>query len=360
MLRRPMLSDGPSWRETNRMYADRLRAAFDCDGVDWDAAHSHVSWIDTWRKALSDNKAGVSYFIVRIDGGRQRIVGHMSVAGVHARTGCAELSSWAVGIPSQLTQWAQACVVLDAFERHSRPHVIAPIAVSNHAPAKLARSLGMWTIQQQRQLRHYGGVLADHDIWILVNDADARAKLASIVAEIPEDTATAVPRREPLRSLQQAVVIPRYLVRIARSTVRAARTKAPDVGTPIPVGSASGEEVLLVPTRGTGGRYEVLIDGARVGHIEVAVDVGTSTAELLPQLAPTLPRETGSAVVVGLAIRLAEHHGATRRTVVTTGTNDTDIAGALAEAGFVHEGSAPPSPGDDLEERQMWTAFRDL
>ena len=66
---------------------ERLSPAFHRDDMDWESAHSPVIWVDTWRSALADARAGgVSYLLVRIDDGVERVVGYFSMTGRDART----------------------------------------------------------------------------------------------------------------------------------------------------------------------------------------------------------------------------------------------------------------------------------
>lgn len=354
LLRPPRLADGRSWRETALAFTERLSPAFNRDDMDWESAHSPLIWVDTWRSALTDARAGgVSYLLVRIDDGTERVVGHFSMTGTDPRTGGAEISSWAVDVPSAVSGWAQLVTVLSAFEGNPAiPHALAPVAVANIRANRFCESMGWTQLQTRRALRKYDGQISDHHMWVLANTAEYRDWVRQRLTEIPvtrTHLAPAVSRRPDAGYLAAWV---RFAAIRARQRIRATLRPAPTESS-LENSTAHGEVVHVAPA----GRrqFRVAVAERTAGLIDVYVDVGTSTTELVPRFEPWVSRDAGACALSALASHVAALPGGSRRTVIAVGGGDSTLADQLARRGFIDEGEAPPTLGDDGAARRMWT-----
>ncbi|MUM17648.1 GNAT family N-acetyltransferase [Mycobacterium sp. CBMA271] len=356
-LRAPRLSDGPSWRETASRFAARLSPAFGRDDMDWESAHSPVMWADTWRAALGDAKAGgVSYVLVRIDNDTEKVVGQFSVTGRDPRTGGAEISIWSADVSPVVSRWAQLTSALSAFEGNPAiPHALIPVAVSNVRANMFASSLGWTQLQTRHQLRSYDGQISDHHIWILVNTAASRDAMRRQLLALPCARADSQPIAPRASQPLYIAAWGRYLVRRARQRLRTAKDVRPRPPV-LEIPSANGEVVRLEPS--SHDRYRVTMSERPAGSIDVYSDAGTSTSELVPHISSWVPEDARVAAVAQLARQLAEGPRASRRTVVTIRAGDSAIANDLVALGFIDEGDAPPSLGEEGVPRRMWTLIR--
>lgn len=356
-LRPPRLADGRSWRETALAFTERLSPAFHRDDMDWESAHSPVMWVDSWRSSITDARAGgVSYLLVRIDDGVERVVGHFLVAGRDFRTGGAEISTWAVDIPPVVSTWAQLTTVLSAFDGNpDLPHALAPTAVSNVRANRFVESMGWIQLQTRRTLRPYDGQVSDHHIWFLANTPEYRDSVKQRLAEIPTTrTHLAAPAARVL-GVGYLAAWARFVAIRARQRLNSALiTAAPEP--PFEISSVGGEVVRIEPDGH--GRYRVAIIGRPAGSIDVYSDIGTSTTELVPRLSSWVSDDARVSAVSGLASHLVGRPDGSRRTVVATLETDTTLADRLAALGFADEGAAPPTLGEDGANRRMWTLLR--
>ncbi|MFA4081761.1 GNAT family N-acetyltransferase [Mycobacteroides salmoniphilum] len=354
MLRPPRLSDGPSWRATALTFTERLSPAFNREDMDWESAHSPVIWVDTWRSARADARAGgVSYLLVRIDEGAERVVGHFSMTGTDPRTGGAEISTWAVDVPSAVSTWAQLTTVLSAFEENPAiPHALAPTATSNVRANRFSHSMGWTQLQTRRALRTYDGRVSDHHMWILANTAEYRDSARHRLTEIPIARTPLTSSRARLPDAEYLTAWARFAVIRTRQLIGAAlRTTPTETAFEIP--SASGEVVQVEPAGR--GRYRVTVAARPGGSIEVHSDVGTSTTELVPRFESRISDDVRVSALSALASHLAARPDRSRRTVVAVSAVDTILADRLATLGFIDEGDAPPTLGDDGGTLRMWT-----
>ncbi|WP_131822137.1 GNAT family N-acetyltransferase [Mycobacteroides saopaulense] len=353
-LRPPRLADGPSWRETALTFTERLSPAFHRDDMDWASAHSPVMWVDTWRSALADARAGgVSYLLVRIDDGAEKVLGHFSMTGHDPRTGGAEVSSWAVDVPAAVSAWAQLTTVLSAFDASPNlPHALAPVAVSNIRANRFSESMGWTQLQTRRALRAYDGQLSDHHIWLLANTADYRDWIRRRLTEIPFLKMDLAPPTSSAPTAEYLTAWARFAVIRARQLVRR-RWHAPASVRSFEISSTSGEVIHIEPA--DRGRYRVLVGGHPGGSVDVHSDAGTSTTELVPRLSSSISDAARISVVSILASHLADRPDGSRRTVVAVRDVDSALADRLAAQGFLDEGEAPPSLGEPGVKRRMWT-----
>ena len=102
-------------------------------------------------------------------------------------------------------------------------------------------------------------------------------------------------------------------------------------------------------------QFRVAVAERTAGLIDVYVDVGTSTTELVPRFEPWVSRDAGACALSALASHVAALPEGSRRTVIAVGGGDSTLADQLARRGFIDEGEAPPTLGDDGAARRMWT-----
>lgn len=352
-LRPPRLADGSSWRETALAFTDRLSPAFTRDDMDWESAHSPVMWVDTWRSALADARAGgVSYLLVRIDDGTEKVVGHFSMTGRDPRTGGAEISSWAADVPPAVSAWAQLTTALCGFEGNPAiPHALAPVAVSNRRANRFSESMGWTQLQTRRALRAYDGHISDHHMWFLPNTVQYRDQASRRLAEIPS-TGTLLTSTPRTPAAEYLLAWARFTAIRARRLLSTALRAAPPEPS-FDIVATSGEEVHVEPAGC--GRYRVSEAGSPLGSIDVHSDLGTSTTELVPRLDSGVSDNARVSAVCTLASHLADRPDRSRRTVVAVSDVDTALADRLAALGFTDEGEAPPTLGEDDATRRMWT-----
>ncbi|MGH3956915.1 MAG: GNAT family N-acetyltransferase [Mycobacterium sp.] len=354
MLRAPRLADGPSWRKTALTFTERLSPAFNRDDMDWESAHSPVIWVDTWRSALADARAGgVSYLLVRIDKGIERVLGHFSMTGTDPRTGGAEISTWAVDVPAAVSRWAQLTTVLSAFEGNPAiPHALAPTAVSNVRANRFSRSMGWNQLQIRRALRPYDGQVSDHHMWILANTAEYRDWVKHQLSEISITRTSLTPTGVRRPDAEYLVAWARFAaIRTRQRIGTALRTTPPEPAFEIP---STSEEVVQIEPAGRG-RYRVTVAARPGGSIDVYSDVGTSTTELVPRFESLISDDARVSALSALASHLTARPDRSRRTVIAVSDVDTILADRLATLGFIDEGDAPPTLGDDGGTLRMWT-----
>ncbi|KRQ31743.1 MULTISPECIES: GNAT family N-acetyltransferase [Mycobacteroides] len=354
LLRPPRLADGPSWRETALAFTERLSPAFNRDDMDWESAHSPVIWVDTWRSALADARAGgVSYLLVRIDDGIERVVGHFSMTGRDPRTGGAEISSWAVDVPSAVSGWAQLVTVLAAFEGNPAiPHALAPVAVSNVRANRFCESMGWTQLQTRRALRKYDGQISDHNMWVLANTAEYRDWVRQRLTEIPVRRTLLAPTVSRRPDAGYLAAWARFAAIRVRQRISATLRPTPTASS-LETSTTDGEVVHIAPAGR--GQFRVAVAKRTAGSIDVYTDVGTSTTELVPRFEPWVSRDVGACALSALASRVAASPDGSRRTVVAVSGADGTLADQLARRGFVDEGEAPATLGDGGTARRMWT-----
>ncbi|WP_139360858.1 GNAT family N-acetyltransferase [Mycobacterium sp. D16R24] len=354
VLRPPRLADGPSWRKTALAFTERLSPAFTRDDMDWESAHSPVIWVDTWRSALADARAGgVSYLLVRIDEGAERVVGHFSMTGIDPRTGGAEISTWAVDVPPAVSRWAQLTTVLSAFEGNPAvPHALAPTAVSNMRANRFSQSMGWNQLQIRRALRPYDGQVSDHHVWILANTAEYRDWVKHQLSEIPITRARFTPAGDRWPDVEYLAAWARFAAIRARQLIGTALRRTP-LEPAFEIPSAGGEVVQVAYTGH--GRYRVTVAERPGGSIDVHSDVGTSTTELVPRFESRISDDARVSALSALASHLTARSDRSRRTVIAVRAVDSTLADRLATLGFIDEGDAPPTQGGDGATLRMWT-----
>ncbi|KXO93883.1 GNAT family N-acetyltransferase [Tsukamurella pseudospumae] len=352
-FRAPRLSDAESWRRTNLEHEKRLRPAFGSPDTDWDAEHSLAAWAETWWAATHDPDVRSARVLTVEDGAEDRVVGYQVWAGRDPRTGHAEASTWVAGLPQsfEVTAFFTAACLLDVFTAHpDLPFVVAPMAVHNRPPIDLAESIGFTYLQTLRGLREYDGTPTDHSIHVRHNTDAARAELAAVLASIGAEPLPPRPADRP--SLGAALGLARHGVRRLRARARAARaTPAADTtfGAARAVG---GHDIGFLPTRA--GEHTVTVDGRPIGAINVHVDGGSSTTEIIDRLDRDVDVDGATTAVVA-ACRAAAEGQQTRRLTIALADRHAGAAADLAALGFASEGATLPTRGDESTPRESWT-----
>ncbi|MGH3956916.1 MAG: hypothetical protein ACRDTI_23060 [Mycobacterium sp.] len=328
MLRTPRLSDGASWRETNLRYEKRLAPAFGRTDMSWSAAHSPYMWIHTWKQALSDAAQGwVSCLLVHLDGGCEHVVGHLAMAGRHPRTGGTEVSTWTAGVPHTVTMWAQASLIIAGFEANSNiPHAVAPLADHNVPVHRLAQAVGWSKLQTCRKLRMYDGKPTDHQIWFQSNTPENLAALRHTRDTFPDNGTDRVSGCRSRVSWSDLVARGHYEMR------HWGRRAAPAAHS----------------------RVAVDFSGETTGYVEISVDPGSSTTELISRPLPGVSEDMLTSTVADLAGRLTHVPSSTRRIVVAARADDRPLIEALTAHGFQNEGHTLPTLGETAVTRDLW------
>jgi hypothetical protein len=333
MLRTPRLSDGASWRETNLRYEKRLAPAFGHPDMTWSAAHSPYMWIHTWKQALSDAaRRWFSCLLVHFHGGREHVVGHLAMAGRHPRTGGTEVSTWTAGIPHTVTMWAQASLIIAGFEANPDiPHAVAPLAVQNVPVQRLAQAVGWSKLQTCRRLRMYDGRPTDHQIWFQSNTPENLTALRHTRDALSDNAAAGAPDFRSRVSFSDMLARGHYELR------NWGRRATP----------ATNSQVALD------------VSGNAMGYVEISVDPGSSTTELISRPHPGTSEEMLTSAVADLAGRLAVAPSSTRRIVVAARADDQPLIGALTAHGFQNEGPTLPTLGETAITRHLWAHIDD-
>lgn len=328
MLRTPRLSDGASWRKTNLRYEKRLAPAFGRTDMSWSAAHSPYMWIHTWKQALSDAAQGwVSCLLVHLDGGCEHVVGHLAMAGRHPRTGGTEVSTWTAGVPHTVTMWAQASLIIAGFEANSNiPHAVAPLADQNVPVQRLAQAVGWSKLQACRKLRMYDGKPTDHQIWFQSNTPENLAALRHTRDTFPDNGTARVSGCRSRVSWSDLVARGHYEMR------HWGRRAAPAAHS----------------------RVAVDFSGETTGYVEISVDPGSSTTELISRPLPGVSEDMLTSTVADLAGRLTHVPSSTRRIVVAARADDRPLIEALTAHGFQNEGHTLPTLGETAVTRDLW------
>ncbi|WP_131815839.1 GNAT family N-acetyltransferase [Mycobacteroides franklinii] len=328
MLRAPRLSDGPSWRETNLRYEQRLAPAFAHQDMSWAAAHSPYMWIHTWRQARSDAARGwASYLLIHLEGTRERVVGHLAMAGRHPRTGGTEVSTWTAGVPHAVTMWAQSSLIISGFETNPDvPHAVAPLAVHNVPVQRLAQAVGWQKLQTCRQLRMFDGSPTDHEIWYQTNSAENLVALRHKRDTLAGETPLRGSERPAKISWGDLLACGRYEL---RNRCRRASAVPKDT----------------VP---------VTVSGTPIGSIEISVDLGSSTTELIGRPHPGASEDSLTPTIADLAARLTLAPAPTRRIVVAARSDARPLTDILTTHGFQNEGPTLPTFGESGVPRQLW------
>ncbi|WP_139360857.1 GNAT family N-acetyltransferase [Mycobacterium sp. D16R24] len=328
MLRTPRLSDGASWRETNLRYEKRLAPAFGHTDMTWLAAHSPYMWIHTWKQALSDTAQGwVSCLLVHLDGGREHVVGHLAMAGRHPRTGGTEVSTWTAGVPHTVTMWAQASLIIAGFEANPNvPHAVAPLAVQNVPVQRLAQAVGWSKLQTCRLLRTYDGKPTDHQIWFQGNTPENLAALQHTRDTLPDNGTTVAAECRTRSSWSDLMARGHYELR------------------------NWGRRAISAPNS----RVAVDLSGKTVGYVEISVDPGSSTTELISRPHPGAAEDMLTPTVADMAGRLTHTPSSTRRIVVAVRADDQPLIDALSARGFQNEGPTLPTLSEAAVTRHLW------
>lgn len=328
MLRPPRLFDGPSWRDTNLHYEERLAPAFGHADMPWSTAHSPYMWIHTWKQAHSDAARGwASYLLIQLDGDREHVVGHLAMAGRHPRTGGTEVSTWTAGVPHTVTMWAQAALIIAGFEANPDvPHAVAPLAVDNVPVQRLAQAVGWSKLQTCRRLRVYDGQPTDHQIWYQSNCAENLAALRHKRDALLDNATSGTSGRRGRVSWRDVLARGHYELRNCGRRIAA----------------PSNNQVA------------VHISGKEVGSIEISIDPGSSTTELIARPRPETPEDLLTSTIADLTKQLARDPSSTRRIAVAARGNDQRLIDTLTARGFQSEGLTLPTLGEASVTRQLW------
>ncbi|BDD83100.1 hypothetical protein TPB0596_28630 [Tsukamurella pulmonis] len=356
-LRTSRLSDGRSWRRTNLEHEERLRPAFGSPSSDWDAEHSATAWAQKWLADRSGVGIPLSRLILLEEGDTDRVVGQQAYAGPDPRTGHAESSTWIAGLDdsSKVAVWLCAMNMLELFRLHPQlTWATAPLAVTNAPAIALAKAVNLTWINDMRGFREYSGVPIDHTLYAGPNTPEYKDHLEKLVASL------GVERVAPRRA---AAPSPEALLGLARAGVRRARARRG-------AGASSGAAAVLLPAAttedghaiafvtGPDQRYTVTADGTRIGQVQITVDPGTSTTELIEWLRPDAPKEIATAATVAACRVLAERQN-TRRLTVALADRHAGARDPLIGIDFVSEGQTLPTIGDADSPREMFTRYRE-
>jgi RimJ/RimL family protein N-acetyltransferase len=177
VLRRPRLSDGPSWRRARLLDEDRLRPSLSHGDDTWDRQSSLPAWVERVGGQRAAARAGTQVALV-LATTSDEVLGEFTFA-LDERSGLAELSLWTRrSVPREATAWSTAASVLHVLEHpYAVPWVVAPVAVPNPGPTDVLTRAGFEPSATARRLRPYDGVPTDHVVWRLENTATSRARL---------------------------------------------------------------------------------------------------------------------------------------------------------------------------------------
>lgn len=355
-LRTPRLSDAASWRQTNLEHEERLRPAFGTPRSDWAGDHSLTAWAHTWLAARSGAGVPLSRVLVVEDGDSDRVVGQQTFAGPDPRTGHAESSTWIAGLDdsNKVAVWMSAANVLEMFRlRPEVRYATAPLAVTNVPAIALAKAVGLQWVHDLRGLREYNGEPVDHTVYVIPNTAEAKTGLQKIVAAIGPEPVP--PRRAAPPSPEVLLSLARQGVRQVRSRRRAgsAEVSGPLSGTGL---TEDGHDIAFAAA--PDGRYTATADGTPIGQLEVQVDPGTSTTEIIDRLRDESRPEIEAAALVAACRTLANRQD-TRRLTLALADRHASAVAALIALGFESEGDALPTSGDEATTRSTWTRYRE-
>lgn len=349
-LRAPRLADAGPWRRTALEHEERLRPAFGSPRTDWKREHDATAWAEIWWRTRTDPAVLLSRMVTLADGNVDRVVGQQAYVGPDVRTGHAEASVWFAGVSNakHVSMWVTAANILDVLRaRPDVSRVVAPAAAPNRAARALAESIGFRSVQSLRDLREFAGEPMMHTLLALENTAESRRGLERILASIEAEPLSARPGRAitPLAALGAA----RFGVRRLR---HARRRATPPVLLPDRVATENGDAVAVL--RSESGRFLISTSGRPVGEVEVHVDLGSSTVELIDRLPSSAPPETAVPVIVALCRALAGRQR-TRRLTIAVADRHQRATEALAALGFASEGATGPTLGDESTPRESWT-----
>ncbi|MCA4993785.1 GNAT family N-acetyltransferase [Tsukamurella tyrosinosolvens] len=353
-LRAPRLSDADSWRSTSLEHELRLRPALGRPGTDWSTQHSSVAWAETWWRAHTAPSIVDSRIVIVDDASGERVAGQAEHHGPDRRTGHLETSIWLAGVHESrpIAIWVVATTMLDVFRAYPEvPRIVAPVAVRNGRAIALLESLGSRRMQTLRLLREYDEEPADHFLYAMENTEADQAVLEQNVDAVgalplPPHRTAAVP------SLGAALGAARLGVRHARALpARSTRTR------PLPAVVRTTDGLSVGFEAVDADRFRARVDGAVVGAVQLTVDLGSSTTEVIDRLSHETAAVAGGAVVVA-ACRAASERQGTRRLTVALADRHAFAADALAALGFVSEGATMPTLGDESTPRESWTRLR--
>lgn len=353
-LRAPRLGDADSWRTTNLLHEKRLRPAFGTAMTDWSTEHSAAAWADRWWRARTDPFVVHARVLVAEDGPVAHVVGQVDHVGPDRRTGHVESSIWLAGVPhsTPVSRWALATTVLDVLRTHPEvPRIVAPVYVHNRPAIALLEAVGFHHVQTLFRLREYAGEPVDHDVFAVENSAASRVELERILDALAAQPLPA--RRAEKPSVSAAFGAAHLVARRLRARTTPSRPADPL----LPAVTHTADRHTVAFDAGRDARYRVHMDGAPMGDLEVTVDLGTSTTEIIDRLAPSAVPEVGG--VVAAACRAAAARQRTRRLTIALADRHATASQELVGLGFVSEGPALPSRGDERTPRESWTRLRE-
>jgi RimJ/RimL family protein N-acetyltransferase len=188
VVRPPRLRDAASWRRTRLANQRQLESAFPARDSDWAAEQDELTWLERCLRLNIAARRGLAYPAVLVDvtaGREPTVVGEVGIDAVDARTRTGELSAWtSTAVPSgRVVRWAVAEVLLRSFTAPAPLlRVVAPFSTSNPGPEASLRALGFADEHTLTSHRNFGGVPADHRIFVLHNNPDTRAALKVMCA----------------------------------------------------------------------------------------------------------------------------------------------------------------------------------
>ncbi|AKC39094.1 hypothetical protein GR01_11700 [Mycobacteroides chelonae] len=208
---------------------------------------------------------------------------------------------------------------------------MAPLAVENIAVQRLAQSVGWSKLQTCRRLRVYDGKPTDHQIWFQGNTVENVAALRRTRDAFSGNITNWISGRRAAASWSDLLARGRYELRNCGQRIAA----------------------------DTNNSVAVAVSGTSLGSVEIAVDPGSSTTELIGRPRPDVSEDELTATIADLAGRLISTPSPTRRIVVAVREEDRRLTEALAVHGFRNEGRTLPTLGDASTNRQLWASVRD-
>ena len=248
---------------------------------------------------------GVAPFVIRLDG---RIVGEVGIDAIDTETRTGEGSSWAVPDHGDAMNVASVLVLHHVFTREGPlARVLGPASVAAREGRRrnfTALGFRLGPVVPRR----VGDQVIDHDLWVIENTEDTRARLAGALAAIPAADHPRTLDRAPGRRV--AAWRARAALRRARARQRRLRVSRSPVPAPVVLaGADTASELAVTPVaRGTRGRLRNLFAAGRPAA---------------PGLTVTITR--GQAPLATAALRYDAGTGALRTSLIGT-VDDSDLA----------------------------------
>lgn len=298
-LHTPHAADGSAWSKARLANRSWLERAFPAWGEDWEADQSPIVWVERARLLRRARSQGVAPFVIRLDG---VIIGEIGIDAIDAETLTGEGSSWAVrDHGAHAMNVASLMVLLHAFTREQPlARILGPASVAAREGRQRNLTALGFTLGPAVP-RRVGDQVIDHDLWVLENTEDTRARLRSALSATPAATSHTIADRASAGAVMRWKA--RAAVRRARARQRLLRLSKSSVPSPVVLaGADTTSELAVTPVaRGTRGRLLGLFAADRPAA---------------PGLTVTITR--GQTLVATAALRYDAGTGALRTSVLGT------------------------------------------